>query len=79
MTTTAIRKEIHKAIDIIESEQMLKAIHMLVQEEIKHAKEALKPFSVEEFYMRNAQSQKEIKQGKLIDHARAKKKYIAGK
>ena len=75
MTKTAIKKQIHKAIDIVESEQLLKAIYMILNTEIKHKKEALKPFTEEEFYARNAQSQKEIKQGKLIEHKTIKAKY----
>lgn len=75
MTKTAIKKQIHTAIDVVESEQLLKAIYMILNSEIKHTKEALKPFTEEEFYARNAQSQKEIKQGKLIEHKTIKAKY----
>ena len=75
MTTVAIKKQIHKAIDIVESEQLLKAIYMILNTELKHKKEAIKPFTLEEFYARNEQSQKEIKQGKLIEHKTVKAKY----
>ncbi len=75
MTTTAIKKQIHKAIDSIESEPILKAIHMILDQELKHKKEALKPFSLEEFYARNTQSQKEIKQGKVTAHKAVKAKF----
>ncbi|MBX3164356.1 MAG: hypothetical protein KF900_07740 [Bacteroidetes bacterium] len=72
MTKTAIKRELHKAIDIVESEQLLKAVHTILSSEIKHKNEVLKPFTLEEFYARNAQSQKEIKQGKLIEHKTVK-------
>ena len=74
MTALAIKKEIHKAIDNIESEQILKAVYMILNEELKHEKNKVKPFTIEEFYARNNQSQREIKQGKLIDHKAIKKK-----
>jgi len=75
MTKTAIKKQLHKAIDIVDSEQILKAIYMILNEELKNKKEVIKPFTLEEFYDRNAQSQKEIKQGKLIEHKNVKIKY----
>ena len=75
MTKAAIKKQIHKAIDIVDSDQLLKAIYMLLNEGRKNKKDAIKPFTLEEFYDRNAQSQKEIKQGKLVAHKSVKIKY----
>lgn len=75
MTKTAIKKELHKAIDIVDSEQILKAIYMILNEALRNKKEAIKPFALEEFYARNAQSQKEIKKGKLVEHKNVKAKY----
>lgn len=75
MTKAAIKKQLHKAIDIIDSEQLLKAIYIILNEELKNKKEVINPFALEEFYDRNAQSQKEIKQGKLIEHKSVKIKY----
>jgi hypothetical protein len=75
MTTAAIKKELHKAIDIVNSEQLLKAIYIILNEELKKADEVIKPFTVEEFYARNSQSQKEIEQGKLLTHKSIKAKY----
>lgn len=75
MNTTNIKKQIHSAIDIVESEQILNAVYLILNQEIKHCTEVLKPFSLEEFHKRNAQSQKEIKQGKLIDHKLVKIKF----
>jgi len=77
MTTTTIKKQIHEAIDIVESEPILKAIHMILNAELQHKKKAMKPFTIEEFYARNNQSQKEIKQGRLIEHKSIKMKYGA--
>lgn len=77
MTKTAIKKELHKAIDIVESEQILKAIYMILNEELKNTKQVIKPFTLEQFYSRNTQSQKEIKQGKLIEHKSVKMKYAS--
>ena len=75
MTKTDIKKQIHKAVDIVDSDQLLKAIYMLLNEEVKNKKEAIQPFTLEEFYGRNAQSQKEIKQGKLAVHKSVTIKY----
>jgi hypothetical protein len=68
MTTTAIKKQIHQAIDTVENPEILKAVQLILNQEIKHSQEIISPFTLEEFYERNTQSQKEIKQGKLIDH-----------
>ena len=75
MTTTAIKKQIHKAIDIVQSEPILKAIHLILNQELRQKKEAIKTFTLDEFYARNNQSQKEIKHGKLIEHKAVKAKY----
>ena len=75
MTTATIKKQIHTAIDNVESEQLLKAIHSIIDHELKHKKDNLKPFTLEEFYARNNQSQKEIKLGKVIDHKAVKAKF----
>ncbi|MBA3662883.1 MAG: hypothetical protein H0W61_01555 [Bacteroidetes bacterium] len=75
MTTSAIKKQIHKAIDIVQSEAILKAIHLILDQELRQKKEAMKAFTLNEFFARNSQSQKEIKQGKLIEHKTVKAKY----
>lgn len=75
MTKAAIKKEIHKAIDIVQSEPILKAIHLILDQEIRQKKESIKALTLDEFYHRNNQSQKEIKQGKLIEHKTVKAKY----
>ncbi len=48
---------------------------MIINTEIKHKKEVIKSFTLKEFFARNKQSQKEIKQGKLIEHKSVKAKY----
>ena len=45
---------------------------MFLNEALRNKKEAIKPFTLDEFYARNNQSQKEIKQGKLIEHKSVK-------
>ena len=75
MTTTAIKKQIHLALESIENAEILKAVHLILSQELKHKKEIFSQFSVEEFYARNAQSQKEIKQGKLISQKAVKAKF----
>jgi len=35
----------------------------------------IKSLSIQEFFTRNSQSQKEIKRGKLIDHEKVREKY----
>ena len=78
MTRSVLKKQIHEAIDSIESQPILKAIHMILDQELKHKKDALKPFTLEEFFARNTQSQKEIKQGALIDRKSIKAKCKIG-
>ncbi|MES2837466.1 MAG: hypothetical protein V4667_08080 [Bacteroidota bacterium] len=75
MKALTIKKELHKAIDVIENEQLLKAIYMIVNEQIAQTKNALKPFTLKEFYERNEKSENEIKLGKVISHKDVKKKY----
>ncbi len=75
MTTSSIKKQIHEAIDIVDSTSILKAIQIILNAELKHKKDIIHPFTLEEFYGRNNQSQKEIKQGKLIEHKHVKMKY----
>jgi hypothetical protein len=77
MTKATIKHQIHEAIDIVQSVDVLKAIHLLLSVEIKHTKDRLSPFTLDEFYERNAQSQKEIKQGKLISHKIVKSKHAS--
>ena len=78
MTTSAIKKQLHDAIDSVDSQPLLKAIQLILDQELKHKKEALVPFKIEEFYARNNRSQKEIREGKLIEHKTIKAKYKAG-
>ena len=75
MTITAIKKQIHQALETVESPEILKAVQLILNQEIKHRQEIINPFTLEEFYSRNNQSQKEIKQGKLIDHKTVKASY----
>lgn len=75
MTTTAMKKEIHQAIDAIESPEILKAVQLILNQEIKHKQEIISTFTLEEFFSRNTQSQKEIKQGKVIAHNAVKAKF----
>jgi len=42
---------------------------------MKKKEEEIKPFTIEEFYTSNIQSQKEIEQGKLLTHKSVKVKY----
>jgi hypothetical protein len=50
---------------------------MILNNNLKHIRETLKPYSLEEFYQRQLQSQKDIKKGKLIEHKVIKKKYAS--
>ena len=78
MTKVAIKKEIHRAVDMVESESLLKAIRLILHQEISRHEDALKPFSLKEFYNRHAQSQKEIKEGKLLSHNALKRRLANG-
>jgi hypothetical protein len=75
MTKAAIKKQIHAAVDIIDSEQLLHAVYVILNSELERKKEAMSPFTLEEFYSRNKQSKKEFKQGKLVAHRDVKAKY----
>ncbi len=73
MTTKALKKQLHEVIETVESEQLLKAVYMILNNDLKHTREVLKPFTLEEFHERQLQSQKDIKKGKLIEHKAIKK------
>lgn len=75
MTKAAIKNQIHEAIEIIESEEILKAIYLILSQELKHNQHALNTFTLESFLKRNSQSQKEIKAGKIISHHSVKAKF----
>jgi hypothetical protein len=75
MTTTAMKKQIHQAIDAVESPEILKAVQLILNQEIKHKAEIITSFSLEEFFSRNTISQKQIKDGKLIAHKSVKAKF----
>ena len=75
MTTKILKKQIHEALETVESQELLQAVYVILNNDRKRKEEVLKPFSLEEFYDRQARSQKDIKNGKLIEHKSIKKKY----
>ena len=75
MTTTALKKQIHQAVDSVTSPEILKAVQIILNEEIKRNQEIISPFTLEEFHERYLQSQREIKKGDLIEHKVVRTKY----
>lgn len=79
MTATALKKELHKAIDEVTDHVILEAVYAILNKSIAAGSRKIQPFSLEEFYARNAQSQKEIKKGKLINNSEIKRRYSSHK
>lgn len=75
MTTDNMKKEIRRSIEVVQSEELIKAIYLLLHAEVKHIKKAIRPLSMEEFYARHEKSQKDIKAGRLKDSSKLKAKY----
>ncbi len=73
MTTTSLKKQIHESVDSIHDTDLLEAVYTILNK--AGTKKSLKPMSLDEFYARNAQSQKEIKEGKLFTQEEVKKKF----
>ncbi len=74
MTTTALRKQLYKIIEKVDDNELLLAVQAILNKSIEKQEEFV-PLSLEAFYARNAQSQKEIKAGTLISHKEVKKKF----
>jgi len=77
MTTATMKKEIARSIDAIQSEALIKAIYLLLNDEIKQMKNTIKPLTMNEFYSRNKKSEKDIKAGKLKDISKLKAKFAS--
>ncbi len=75
MTTTALKKQLLETIEKIDDNALLSAVYDILNKAISNSNQELTPFSLEAFYARNAQSQKEIKSGKLISHKEVKKRF----
>jgi len=74
MTATSLKKQIHESVDSINDTDLLAAVYTILNKAGRE-KGDLKPMSLEEFYARNAQSQKEIKEGKLLTQEEVKKRF----
>ncbi len=75
MTATTLKRELHKAIDEVNDNVILEAVYAILNKSIEISHRTIQPFSLDEFYARNAQSQKEIKKGKLIGQSEIKKRF----
>ena len=75
MTKAALKKNIHKTIDIVNDEGILNAIYLILSKSVKLDKESEMPFSVSEYLDRQKLSLKQIKEGKTKTHHLIKKKY----
>ena len=71
MTAIALKKRLHETIDTVENTTILEAVYAILDQH-KTAMQ-LKPMSEKEFYDRIEKSEKEIAEGKLIDHKDVKK------
>ncbi len=75
MTTAALKKQLLETIEKIDDNALLSAFYDILNKTVSNSKPEITPFSLEAFYARNAQSQKEIKSGKLISHKDVKKRF----
>lgn len=74
MTKAALKKSIHKTIDGVNDESLLKAIYTILNNSIQS--EFKEPFTIEEYKKRQKLSLKQVKEGKVKEHSTLKKKYL---
>ena len=76
MTTTTLKKHIHKTIDTIDDTVLLEAVYTILKKNAAQ-KKMLQPITEAEFYSRNQKSQKDILEGKLVSQSLVKKRYTS--
>jgi hypothetical protein len=76
MTTSSLKKELHKTIDEINDNSLLEAVYTLLK---KNVRKPLEPMTEKEFYARNSKAQKDIKRGNVVSHKDVKKRFSAAK
>lgn len=74
MTKAALKKQLHKTIDSVSDENILKAVYTLLNNSL--TSEANEPFSLEEYAKRQKLSLKQIKEGKVKTQDSIKRKYM---
>ncbi|MEI6506881.1 MAG: hypothetical protein WCO54_00255 [Bacteroidota bacterium] len=78
MTTSTLKKELYKKIDSIDDNSLLEAVYTILKMSTS-SKKSFEPMSEEDFFSRNAISQKNIKEGKLISHTAIKNRFAKQK
>jgi hypothetical protein len=73
MTKAALKKNIHKTIDLLNNESVLQAVYTILNTAAE--KENDLPFSLDEYKSRQALSLRQIKEGKVTSHSDIKKKF----
>ena len=76
MTTSTLKKHIHKTIDTLDDAVLLDAVYTILKKNVAN-KKMLQPISEADFYVRNQKSQKDIIEGKLLSHSTVKKRYAS--
>ncbi|MBC7865094.1 MAG: hypothetical protein IAF38_19120 [Bacteroidia bacterium] len=75
MKTSALRKEIHKVVDVVEDNEILEIVYAILNKTRSNYEQEFTPFTKEELLARHAKSKKDIKEGKLVSFSAFKKKY----
>lgn len=73
MTTLILKKNIHKKIDSLNNESVLKAVYTILNNAVEEGNDL--PFSIDEYKARQELSLKQIKEGKTISQVNIKKKF----
>ena len=73
MTATTLKKRIQKAMDNVDESVLEQVYALLEKAQRKHR--PLKPMTLKELFARDAQSEKEMKEGKLIPQEDIKKRF----
>lgn len=74
MTTSTLKRELHKTIDGISDKAILQAVYTLLQQK-PSATKPLKALSASALLKRSKLSEKNIQEGKTIKHTDVKKRF----
>lgn len=74
MTTSALRKQIHKAVDNIQDARLLKTVYGLLSKKQKKLP-SLKPMTIEELCGRYERADRDVKAGRTIRLEEVRRRY----
>ncbi len=74
MNVTALKNQIYKAVEKTDDTSLLNEVYAILRKSGKK-NTPVQPMTVEELLERDAQSEKEMKEGKLISHDEIKKRF----